>query len=143
MAEPVQAAVLTSWKEIARYVGRGVRTVQRWEQDFGFPVRRPFGSRKKAILARRSDIDSWVAIRCSTADRCSRPPAELPNLQSRASLAAELETFRMLRLEQAELRAELGAAVRSLHESIALYKNMYPGQADSNGSENSRADRPG
>ena len=143
MAEPVQAAVLTSWKEIARYVGRGVRTVQRWEQDFGFPVRRPFGSRKKAILARRSDIDSWVAIRCSTADRYSRAPADSGNLQSGASLAAELETFRMLRLEQAELRAGLRDAIRSLHESIAQYNSMYPGQAGSNGSENSRADRPG
>lgn len=34
------AQVFTSWKEIARYMGKGVRTVQRWEQDFGLPVRK-------------------------------------------------------------------------------------------------------
>ena len=53
-------AVLTSWKEIAQYVGSGVRTVQRWEQDFGFPVRRPKTPAKKAILARPCDIDRWL-----------------------------------------------------------------------------------
>lgn len=53
-------AVLTSWKEIAQYVGSGVRTVQRWEQDFGFPVRRPKTPVKKAILARPCDIDRWL-----------------------------------------------------------------------------------
>jgi DNA-binding transcriptional regulator YiaG len=27
-----EAGVLTSWTEIARYLGKGVRTVQRWEK---------------------------------------------------------------------------------------------------------------
>ncbi len=31
--------VLNSWKEIACYLGRGVRTVQRYERDLGLPVR--------------------------------------------------------------------------------------------------------
>lgn len=53
-------AVLTSWKEIALYVDSGVRTVQRWERDFGFPVRRPKTPSKKAILARPCDIDRWL-----------------------------------------------------------------------------------
>jgi ElaB/YqjD/DUF883 family membrane-anchored ribosome-binding protein len=41
--------VLHSWKEIAAYMGRGVRTVQRWERDLALPVRR---------LAR--EIDCWL-----------------------------------------------------------------------------------
>lgn len=53
-------AVLTSWKEIALYVDSGVRTVQRWERDFGFPVRRPKALARKAILARPCDIDRWL-----------------------------------------------------------------------------------
>jgi len=36
----LQPAVLTSWKEIAAYFGIGVRTVQRWERQFGLPVER-------------------------------------------------------------------------------------------------------
>ena len=31
---------LDSWKVIAAYLGRGVRTVQRWERDEGLPVHR-------------------------------------------------------------------------------------------------------
>src|ERR1700691_4450004 len=38
--DPEIAAVLTCWKDIAQYVGKGVRTVQRGEKEMGFPVRR-------------------------------------------------------------------------------------------------------
>ena len=31
---------LDSWKEIAAYLGRGIRTVQRWEREEGLPVHR-------------------------------------------------------------------------------------------------------
>lgn len=53
-------SVLTSWKEIAQYLGCGVRTVQRWEIDFGLPVRRPRGCSKKAILARTCELEDWL-----------------------------------------------------------------------------------
>lgn len=52
--------LLTSWKEIAAYLGKGVRTVQRWEQDFGLPVRRPMNASHKAILAFPEEIDAWA-----------------------------------------------------------------------------------
>jgi hypothetical protein len=32
-AAPETKQVLNSWKEIAHHLGRGVRTVQRWEQE--------------------------------------------------------------------------------------------------------------
>ena len=32
------ASVMTSWKEIARYLGEGVRTAQRWESEFGLEL---------------------------------------------------------------------------------------------------------
>ena len=52
---------LDSWKEIARYVGRNVRTVIRWEQVGGFPVHRiPVGQRQ-GVFAYRHEIDSWLA----------------------------------------------------------------------------------
>jgi predicted DNA-binding transcriptional regulator AlpA len=55
--------VLSSWKEIAQYLGKGVRTVQRWEQEMGLPVRRPLGAgHKKIVLARTSDLDTWMAL---------------------------------------------------------------------------------
>jgi hypothetical protein len=53
------SAVLQSWKEIAAYVGRGVRTVQRWEA-FGLPVRRPSGRNRSAVLALKDEVDQWL-----------------------------------------------------------------------------------
>lgn len=52
--------VLNSWKEIAIYVGRGVRTVQRWEQELQFPVHRPRGKHRSAVIAFKHDIDLWL-----------------------------------------------------------------------------------
>jgi len=52
--------VLNSWKEVASYLGRGVRTVQRWEQELSLPVRRPRGKSRSAIIAFRSELDEWL-----------------------------------------------------------------------------------
>lgn len=52
--------VLNSWKEIAVYLDRGVRTVQRWEADLNLPVHRPRGRGRSAVLAIRSELDQWV-----------------------------------------------------------------------------------
>ncbi len=56
----MHADVLNSWKEIAAYLGRGVRTVQRWEQDLGLPVRRPRGKERSAVIALKPDLDRWL-----------------------------------------------------------------------------------
>jgi|SRR5215813_3747053 len=53
--------VLHSWKEISTYTGRGVRTIQRYEVQFGFPVHRPAGSPRSAVLAFTDEIDKWLA----------------------------------------------------------------------------------
>lgn len=52
--------VLNSWKEVAGYLGRGVRTVQRWEQELGLPVRRPRGKSRSAVIAFKPELDQWL-----------------------------------------------------------------------------------
>ena len=52
--------ILNSWKEIANYLGRGVRTVQRWERDLGLPVHRPKGKDRSAVLAFPQELDNWL-----------------------------------------------------------------------------------
>src|SRR5947207_15650206 len=52
--------LLNSWKEIATYLNRGVRTVQRWEIELGLPVRRPRGKSRSAVMAMRSELDPWI-----------------------------------------------------------------------------------
>lgn len=51
---------LNSWKEVAQYVGRSERTIQRWERDLGFPVHRPAGKLRSSVIAVKGEIDAWV-----------------------------------------------------------------------------------
>lgn len=50
---------LDSWKEIASYLRREVRTVQLWEKKEGLPVHRHFHKRLGSVFAYRSEIDVW------------------------------------------------------------------------------------
>lgn len=50
---------LDSWKEIASYLGREVRTVQRWEKREGLPVHRHFHNKVASIYAFKTEIDEW------------------------------------------------------------------------------------
>jgi hypothetical protein len=59
-AAPESTRILNSWKEIAAHLGRGVRTVQRWEQELALPVRRPRGKSRSAVIALAADLDEWL-----------------------------------------------------------------------------------
>jgi tetratricopeptide (TPR) repeat protein/TolB-like protein len=50
---------LDSWKEIASYLRREVRTVQLWEKKEGLPVHRHFHQHLGSVFAFRSEIESW------------------------------------------------------------------------------------
>jgi tetratricopeptide (TPR) repeat protein len=50
---------LSSWKEIAAYLGRDVRTVQRWERTQRLPVHRHRHSRLSTAYAFKSELDRW------------------------------------------------------------------------------------
>jgi hypothetical protein len=63
------SVVLGSWKEIANYLGKGVRTVQRWERCNGLPVHRPSGTRKGVVLAFPPELDSWARGNLGDDDR--------------------------------------------------------------------------
>lgn len=57
----VQSEVLSGWKDIANYLGKGVRTVQRYKRELGLPVRRPASKTTGSVLAVKSELDAWVA----------------------------------------------------------------------------------
>lgn len=52
--------MLSSWKEIAQYFGKGVRTVQRWEKTLELPIHRPLNAPSNVVLARTSDLEEWM-----------------------------------------------------------------------------------
>jgi tetratricopeptide (TPR) repeat protein len=80
---------LDSWKEIANYLRRDVRTVQRWEKTARLPVHRHSEGRLRATYAYRSEIDAWwrdheAAVDASPPD----PPQESSGQDSVAPQAA-------------------------------------------------------
>lgn len=50
---------LDSWKEIAAYLNKEVRTVQRWEKNLGLPVRRLAQGKQGTVFAYKLDLDAW------------------------------------------------------------------------------------
>jgi TolB-like protein len=65
VAEPSQAPSerLESWKEIAAYLRRDVRTVQRWEQTDGLPVHRHKRAHRPIPYAFKAELDAWWTSR--------------------------------------------------------------------------------
>jgi hypothetical protein len=69
LQEPVRESVvsineiLRSWKDIAQYMGTCVKTVQRWESSYGFPVRRVQPGKGSVVLAFRKELDEWLLKR--------------------------------------------------------------------------------
>ena len=57
---------LDSWKEIAAYLQRDVRTVRRWEEKEGLPVHRHMHDKLSTVYAYRSEIDTWLGKRDKT-----------------------------------------------------------------------------
>jgi len=51
---------LRSWKEIANYLGACVKTVQRWEHEYKFPIRRLKASKGAMVFALKTDVDNWL-----------------------------------------------------------------------------------
>jgi hypothetical protein len=102
--------VLTSWKEIAQYVGKGVRTVQRWEQELGLPVRRTEPGEKGSVLAVPREIDSWVKLQQFTDGRLDTYESDLATL---------LVSLHVLRTENRELRSENRELLRQLANRTA------------------------
>jgi tetratricopeptide (TPR) repeat protein len=51
---------LDSWKEIAEYLGKGERTVKRWETERSLPVHRVPGRGHGSVYAYAAELDEWL-----------------------------------------------------------------------------------
>lgn len=115
MGSSVQEGLLNSWKEIAVYLNRGVRTVQRWEAELGLPVRRPRGKNRSAVIAMRSEIDEWLKS-CPSSQRAGSPA---PNTSPQATqLFTLILKGRELMKETKRSRLELNTTVIELKSSV-------------------------
>src|SRR5216684_2241734 len=76
---------LDSWKEIAVYLDREVRTVQRWEKREGLPIHRQFHVNAGTVWAFKPEIDAWFKNRCRVDSKPAaqeQPPDQMMNWSS-------------------------------------------------------------
>ena len=90
---------LDSWKEIASYLGRGIRTVQRWEREEGLPVHRLDHAKRGSVYASRRELTAWWESRrrpdaspASTTATASAAPREPRSERVTATAAATFWT---------------------------------------------------
>jgi hypothetical protein len=81
--------VLNSWKAIAAHLGLGVRTVQRYEQEFGMPVRRLNGQSRSSVRAYPNELSSWLLLRTKCQLTTVEDHSDLQVLLYRCRSAAE------------------------------------------------------
>jgi hypothetical protein len=93
--------ILTSWKEIASHLGRGVRTVQRYEEKFGLPVRRVAGKDRTSVMAFSDELNEWLNRTPMKERRYVRPTLvvvdrAIPGTISSRKLILEVGRFNVL-----------------------------------------------
>ena len=112
---------LSSWKEIANYMGKGVRTVQRYESQYGLPVRRPAGRSRAAVIATRAEIDAWIAATPIRESFRLNPDFEVRGIRGVRQLNAirnGIEEMHALREQMTALRSETRSSLRLLISSL-------------------------
>ena len=136
-----ESTVLSSWKDIALYLGKGVRTVQRWERHLGLPVRRPVGaSQKSAVLLYRGDVDEWLATRFATraVQQAETPQIHESSPSARSRLREGIQTARELRTAHHALAEQISASIELLRhrcDLLTTQSQRIPGVPVSTASE--------
>jgi hypothetical protein len=120
---PLMSAALSSWKEIAAYLGKGVRTVQRWERQFGLPVRRP-NAKSHVIFALPQELDAWVRRQ----QKNNHHPTDA------------LQTTKKERQKQHELLSQLWSSYSRLDRNLSrLLEGFRANSVDSNPKQSSQS----
>lgn len=126
-AETLRA--LNSWKEIAAHLGLGVRTVQRYEREFGMPVRRLNGKSRSSVHADPNELRSWLLLRtkCQTATVEDRSDLHVVLYRHRTAaeeMHASMKENQRLREEARVLRAKLHDSAAAVANSAAKLMSL-------------------
>jgi TolB-like protein/Tfp pilus assembly protein PilF len=80
---------LDSWKAIAQFLGRDVRSAQRWEHERGLPVHRLPGDKASSVFAYESELNQWLLSREQETTFLAEADLEIPEFRSRSSAQIE------------------------------------------------------
>ena len=115
----LQTQVVSGWKEIAAYLGKGVRTVQRYERILGLPIRRPGGKMRGAVLA--TNLQETLQLSLS-------PRRTIDTKKSLGELRKQLEELHRLRVETTELGRTVAHSLELLRTNLeASVTETVPG----------------
>jgi hypothetical protein len=112
-----KAEILSGWKDVANYLGKGVRTVQRYERELTLPIRRPRGTASGTVIATKAELDAWVTAR-PIRDALPLPSPAADSVIVLRELRQQLAELRRLRRESAELREDHHKALQLLRENL-------------------------
>jgi len=120
--------IFSGWKEIANYLGKGVRTVQRYESQMRLPVHRPAARACSAVIATKVELDAWVT---------ASPVREVLGLTRRGLDQTSLFKQFSLNVERMnQLRSDIQAVREEFSRSLALLRQnlryALPAQFPSN-----------
>ena len=105
--QPPSNGSLTSWKAIARFFDRDIRTVQRWEKEENLPVRRHLHHRKSSVYADPEELRVWWSQRRTDV---TAEGTEAPRWLAIAAAARRVAASRRGLLTIAALACAVGAA---------------------------------
>ena len=117
---------LSSWKEIAQYIGRGVRTVQRWHSDLGLPVHSVNGKTRGRVFAYKAELDRWLR-ECADRDRIKVAVFGEERINNPLVLRSQqaMQEIVLLASKQYDQTRELSKEVRSMIERQKQRRKLW------------------
>ena len=116
------APTLNSWKEIAVYLGRGVRTTQRWEQELRLPIHRIRPTRHSPVFAYISELDEWIRRHANPAHKSLLRYQIDDKLKER--IRANLERMQRLQQQLGETRRTHQELIRELQQRGVVRRGL-------------------
>lgn len=97
-------------------MGRGVRTVQRWEAELRLPVHR-VGSERGSVFAFRAELDNWLRVQGAEANPCT--PTNEAQARGRQNALRALDKSNRLATETLRVTPEAEGTDSADHGAIA------------------------
>lgn len=121
------AEFLSGWKDIANYMGKGVRTVQRYGRERGLPARRISGKPKASVLVSKTELDIWIHAAFSHEVSHETLSPDLKKLKSHASeLMAGIAQLKESMKNLAKAREELVVCEKTVRETARrVHQNVF------------------
>ena len=109
--------ILSGWKQIASHLGKGVRTVQRYERELGLPIRRPAGKSTGSVIATKLELGAWV-MASPIRETLRLPEHSVDNATLLAEFRRNMQETHRLHEESVKLRAEVKASLELLRKNL-------------------------